>query len=116
MKVVKERDGNFPWKYLDKKIEDILKPLDLTVEEFIKICDEFTNKKLFLTDKDGKLIKDKNGNLKKINYDNVDVGDSKQMEVAIIDYGMGNLLSVVRAFQKCGADTAIIDNPLDLAM
>ena len=38
------------------------------------------------------------------------------MEVAIIDYGMGNLLSVVRAFQKCGADTAIIDNPLDLAM
>lgn len=32
-----------------KKLEDILAPLDITVDEFIKICDEFTNKKLFVT-------------------------------------------------------------------
>ena len=25
------------------------------------------------------------------------------METAIIDYGMGNLLSVQRAFEKCGS-------------
>ena len=36
------------------------------------------------------------------------------METAIIDYGMGNLLSVQRAFEKCGSDAIIIDNPLKL--
>ena len=36
------------------------------------------------------------------------------METAIIDYGMGNLLSVQRAFEKCGSDAIIIDNPLEL--
>ena len=72
MQTVKERDGAFRWTYLDKKLEDILEPLDMTVEEFVKVCDEFTNKKLFLTDKNGKLVKDKNGNLTKINYDNVE--------------------------------------------
>ena len=61
----------------DKKLEDILEPIGVTVDEFIKICDEFTNKKLFLTDKNGKLIKDKNGNLTKINYDNVEEDENK---------------------------------------
>ena len=77
MKTVKERDGAFRWTYLDKKLEDILEPIGVTVDEFIKICDEFTNKKLFLTDKNGKLIKDKNGNLTKINYDNVEEDENK---------------------------------------
>lgn len=36
------------------------------------------------------------------------------MEVAIIDYGMGNLWSVQRAFEKCHAKAVIIDNPLKL--
>ena len=36
------------------------------------------------------------------------------METAIIDYGMGNLLSVQRAFEKCGSNAVIIDNPLEL--
>lgn len=36
------------------------------------------------------------------------------METAIIDYGMGNLLSVQRAFEKCGSDAIITDNPLEL--
>ena len=36
------------------------------------------------------------------------------METAIIDYGMGNLLSVQRAFEKCGSDAVIIGNPLEL--
>ncbi|TGK09960.1 imidazole glycerol phosphate synthase subunit HisH [Leptospira fletcheri] len=36
------------------------------------------------------------------------------MSVAIIDYGMGNLSSVLRAFQECGAEAEITDNPLDL--
>lgn len=36
------------------------------------------------------------------------------MDTAIIDYGMGNLFSVQRAFEKCGSDAVIIDNPLAL--
>lgn len=69
--VVKNHDGKFPWVYLDKPLEEILAPLDITVEEFIKICDRFTNKKIFKRHPDGSLIKDKHGNLTKINYDNV---------------------------------------------
>jgi N-acetyl sugar amidotransferase len=65
---VNKHDGKFPWTYLDKPIEEILAPLDLTLNEFIKICDRFTNKKVFVTDSRGNLIKDKAGNLKKIKY------------------------------------------------
>jgi N-acetyl sugar amidotransferase len=70
LNLVKMHDGKFPWTCLGKPIEEILEPLDITVDEFIKICDRFTNKKIFLTDSDGKLIKDKHGNLTKINDDN----------------------------------------------
>lgn len=64
-------DGKFPWEYLGKPLERILEPLELTVDEFISICDKFTNKKIFLKDADGRLRKDRHGNLIKINYDNV---------------------------------------------
>ncbi len=36
------------------------------------------------------------------------------MSVCIIDYGMGNLLSVKRAFEKCGADVKIAKKPEEL--
>lgn len=68
--MVKRHDGKFPWTYLGKPVEAILEPLELTVEQFIKICDRFTNKKIFLRDASGNLIKDRKGNLAKINYDN----------------------------------------------
>ncbi|MBY0578112.1 MAG: N-acetyl sugar amidotransferase [Burkholderiales bacterium] len=67
---VRRLDGNFPWEYLGKKIEDILDPLGLNVDEFIRICDKFTNKKIFMRDAEGRLLKDRHGNLAKINYDN----------------------------------------------
>ncbi|MDC1066104.1 N-acetyl sugar amidotransferase [Candidatus Pseudothioglobus singularis] len=70
LSIVKRLDGQFPWEYLGKSLEETLKPLDISVEEFIKICDKFTNKKIFQRDSDGQLIKDSNGNLTKINYDN----------------------------------------------
>jgi N-acetyl sugar amidotransferase len=69
--IVKNLDGKFPWSYLGKSLEDILRPLDMTVEEFIRVCDKFTNKKIFKRDVTGALIKDRDGNLTKINYDNV---------------------------------------------
>ncbi|KKN55932.1 hypothetical protein LCGC14_0577300 [marine sediment metagenome] len=72
LNLVKRHDGKFPWTYLGKPIEEILKPLDITLEEFIKICDRFTNKKLFKCDSQGKILKDKWGNLFKINHDNIE--------------------------------------------
>ncbi len=70
VEIVKARDGKFPWTYLGKPLRDILEPLDMTPEEFIKICDRFTNKKIFKRDASGALAKDKYGNLEKLNYDN----------------------------------------------
>ncbi|MBF0640336.1 N-acetyl sugar amidotransferase [Pseudomonas protegens] len=71
MDIVKNLDGKFPWEYLGKSLEDILRPLDMTVDEFISLCDKFTNKKIFKRDAKGALIKDKDGNLTKVNYDNI---------------------------------------------
>jgi len=42
----------------------------MTIDEFIKVCDRFTNKKIFKRDASGALVKDKHGNLEKLNYDN----------------------------------------------
>lgn len=70
IEMVQMHDGKFPWTYLGKPLKVILEPLELTVDDFIKICDRFTNKKLFKVDINGKLIKDRYGNLTKINYDN----------------------------------------------
>ena len=69
--IVIARDGKFPWTYLGKPLKDILDPLDLSIDEFIKICDQFTNKKIFKRDTSGLLIKDKHGNLEKLNNDNL---------------------------------------------
>jgi N-acetyl sugar amidotransferase len=69
--LVKKRDGKFPWTYLGKPLSEILAPLDLSVEEFTVMCDQFTNKKLFKCDANGHLLKDRQGNLTKINDDNV---------------------------------------------
>lgn len=71
LEAVKRLDGRFPWEYLGKSLEDILRPLDLTVDEFIHLCDKFTNKKIFKRDAGGALLKDRSGNLTKINFDNV---------------------------------------------
>jgi N-acetyl sugar amidotransferase len=70
LEIVRKRDGKFPWTYLGKPLRDILEPLDLTIDEFVKVCDKFTNKKIFKRDATGALIKDKRGNLEKLNYDN----------------------------------------------
>lgn len=70
LEIVRKHDGKFPWTYLGKPLEEILAPLDLTIEDFEQICDRFTNKKLFLTDSRGNLVKDRRGNLTKVNYDN----------------------------------------------
>ncbi len=66
---VRRLDGLFPWEYLGKPLADILEPLGMGVDEFIRVCDKFTNKKIFVRE-GGALVKDARGNLRKINYDN----------------------------------------------
>jgi N-acetyl sugar amidotransferase len=68
--IVRRLDGLFPWEYLGKSLEQILSPLDIGVDEFIGICDQFTNRKIFRRNADGSLLKDRRGNLTKLNYDN----------------------------------------------
>lgn len=75
IEIVKRCDGKFPWTYLGKPIEEILAHIDMTLDEFIKICDRFTNKKIFKTDARGNLVKDKDGNLIKIKYPEIAEND-----------------------------------------
>jgi N-acetyl sugar amidotransferase len=70
-RLVKEHDGKFPWEYLGRPLDDILREIEMTVDEFVHVCDRFTNKRLFVTDRRGELQRDTRGNLTKLNYDNV---------------------------------------------
>lgn len=72
VELVRLHDGNFPSSYLGVSLEEMLDELELSHDEFVDICDRFTNKRLFETDRQGKLRKDRHGNLTKLNYDNVD--------------------------------------------
>lgn len=69
--IVRRLDGRFPWTYLGKPLAEILRPLGLSVDDFVGICDSFTNRKIFLRNSDGAFVKDRDGNLTKINYDNL---------------------------------------------
>jgi N-acetyl sugar amidotransferase len=71
VQLVKMHDGSFPWIYLGTPIERVLKEIDMTLDEFIQVCDRFTNKKLFNCDSRGNLIKGRDGNLTRINDDNL---------------------------------------------
>jgi N-acetyl sugar amidotransferase len=70
LKIVKKMDGVFPHSYLGKSLEEILLPLEISLEEFSEVCDNFTTRSLFLQTEDGELIRDRQGNLQKTNYDN----------------------------------------------
>lgn len=70
IELVKKHEGKFPWTYLGSPIEEILADIDVSLGEFVETCDRFTNKRLFEVDVDGRLVRDRSGNLVKINYDN----------------------------------------------
>lgn len=79
--LVKLHDGKFPWVYLGYPLEEVLRDIDMTLDEFIRVCDRFTNKKLFVCDSRGNLVKDKDENLTKINYDNIDDREAEGVTV-----------------------------------
>jgi len=68
LNLVKRYEGKIPTKYLPEFLESA----EITKEEFLKICEKFTDKALFKKDKHGNLLRDENNNLEKINYDNVE--------------------------------------------
>jgi N-acetyl sugar amidotransferase len=70
LELTRIHDGKFPWTYLGKPIEETLAEIDMTIDEFVKVCDRFTTKRLFVRDARTNLEKDRHGNLTKINYDN----------------------------------------------
>ena len=45
--VAPERDAMFPASYLGVPLHEVLKPLGMTVMEFLEVCDTFTNRDLF---------------------------------------------------------------------
>jgi hypothetical protein len=42
--------------------------MDMTLDDFVTICDRWTNRDIFKTDGDNRLVKDRHGNLTKLNY------------------------------------------------
>jgi hypothetical protein len=68
---VKKFDGKYPSFYLSKPLDQILARINLSIEEFDKICDRFTNFDLFEKDSSGRLRRDISNSLVKINYENI---------------------------------------------
>jgi N-acetyl sugar amidotransferase len=60
VEIAKVHDGNYPSCYLGKTIDNVLDNIDMTIEEFTKICDQNTNINLFQLDKDNNLKKKNN--------------------------------------------------------
>jgi len=67
LELVKKYEGKIPDRYFDEFLHD----MEITKEEFYKIVDKFANKDLFKKDKDGNLLRDNDGNLEKIQSDNI---------------------------------------------
>lgn len=63
VRLVQIHDGKFPNTCLGKPIEETLAEIDMTREEFERVCDQFTNKQLFAVDNRGRPVRNKDGNL-----------------------------------------------------
>ncbi|MCH7725008.1 MAG: N-acetyl sugar amidotransferase [Planctomycetes bacterium] len=71
VRIVQQHDGKVPWSYLGVPLQEILASIGMSLDEFERICDRFTNKKIFKCNARGNLIKDAQGNLTKLNHDNL---------------------------------------------
>lgn len=70
LQIVRNNDGAFPAKYLDKPLVEILSHINMTTDEFIELCEQFTNHDLFRVDSRGQLIRRDDGSPEKLNDDN----------------------------------------------
>lgn len=62
LKLIETYEGNVPKKCLKWFLEEY----ELKFEEFVQICDKFTNKEIFRTNENGDIFHDENGNVQKI--------------------------------------------------
>jgi len=72
LELIKLHDGKYPWTYLGKPLEMILKRIDVSLNEFDAICDRFTNKSIFKKNENGELLRDSSYSLLKVNYENIE--------------------------------------------
>jgi N-acetyl sugar amidotransferase len=63
IKINDEKSGIYPSQYMGYDLHDILEEINCTIEEFDKICDNFTNHDIFKCDNQSKLIKKDDGSL-----------------------------------------------------
>ncbi|MDB5037193.1 MAG: Pseudaminic acid biosynthesis protein PseA,possible Pse5Ac7Ac acetamidino synthase [Bacteriovoracaceae bacterium] len=84
LEIVTKQDGKFPWTYLDQPIEKMLSQIGLSVDEFVKICDRFTNKKIFKKDSKGNLAKDH-----KLNLQRLDIVEAEVKPLVIPELPLG---------------------------
>jgi len=66
LELVKKHEGKIPRKFLKKFLEFA----DLTMDEFLEICDKFTNKEIFKVDENMNVVRDSNDEVIKLKYDN----------------------------------------------
>jgi N-acetyl sugar amidotransferase len=71
LEMVRRHDGKYPRSYLGKPLSEILAEIDMTQEEFDKVCDRFTNKRLFQQDGKGSIVRARDKTPLKLNWDNV---------------------------------------------
>lgn len=67
---IKKLDGCYPETYLGRSIDSILNEIDMTREKFNKLCDRFTNKKIFKKNSQGHIMRRRDGSPMRINDDN----------------------------------------------
>jgi N-acetyl sugar amidotransferase len=70
LELVTIHDGRYPASYLGHALDDLLDEIGLTREAFDAVCDRFTNRRLFRTNRHGELDRDPDGRPIKIAYDN----------------------------------------------
>ena len=63
VELVRKQEGRYPWTYLGRPLAEILREIDMSVDEFNAVCDRYTNKRLFKTDNRGKPMRESNGDL-----------------------------------------------------
>ena len=74
MEKINDQYGPFILDELQKRLEftikEFLDDFELSENEFLKICEKFTNKSLFEQDGKGNLLRDSSNNIQKITNDN----------------------------------------------
>ena len=59
--IVSQHDGAFPSQYLDKSLDKILNEYDISMNDFLQVCDDYTNYDLFRKHQNGQLLRRSDG-------------------------------------------------------